>query len=184
MNDDCTNLLPLHRQRMLSREYFVRLGVVVAVLLTLLTLTALLLLIPTFIFLNGNATVKMARIANVDAVLSSADEEALSTHLAALSHNAAALAALGSVPSASSLIRTTLAIPRPGIILSGFVYTPATGKNQGTLSLSGTAATRTALRSYQIALQSSSFATAADLPVSAYAKDTNIDFTIAVTLVP
>jgi len=48
----------------------------------------------------------------------------------------------------------------------------------------GIAATRDALRNYQIALQNAAFARAADLPVSAYAKDSNISFNITITLKP
>jgi hypothetical protein len=58
------------------------------------------------------------------------------------------------------------------------------GKAPGTLSVSGIAVTRGALRAYQLALQSAPFAVAANLPVSAYAKDTDIAFTITVTLTP
>jgi hypothetical protein len=38
------------------------------------------------------------------------------------------------------------------------------------------------LRSYQLALQGASFARAVDLPVSAYAKDADIAFTVTITL--
>ena len=98
--------------------------------------------------------------------------------------DAAALNALADIPSASGIFRTVLAVSRPGITLSGFAYTPAGDKAPRVLILSGAAATRDALRSYQLALQGASFALSATLPVSAYAKDTDIAFAITVTLAP
>ena len=85
------------------------------------------------------------------------------------------------VPAA---VNATLAVPRPGVTLSSFTYVPAAGTNPGTLAISGRAATRDALRSYQLALQSAALARSAVLPVSAYAPDANIAFTVTVTLVP
>jgi len=52
------------------------------------------------------------------------------------------------------------------------------------LSVSGTAANREALRTYQLALQGAPFTLTAALPVSAYAKDSDIAFTITITLSP
>jgi hypothetical protein len=184
MENDLINLLPAERQRVLSREYFIRFGVMAAFLITLLVVAAGILLLPTYVFLVQSATAKQARLTNVEAILSSSNEAALSARLTALSNEAAQLIALGSAPSASDTIRTALAIPRPGIALSGFEYARAAGKVPGTLEISGVATTRDALRTYQLALQNSSFAAAADLPVSAYAKDANIIFTIVVTLAP
>lgn len=184
MDDERINLLPPERQRALSREYSLRLGAVIALLLTALALIAALLLAPTFLFLAKSAAAKGAHLANIEAILSPADEKALSAHLLALSNEAALLVALGSASSISATVRAALFVPRPGITLSGFVYTPVAEKNLGTLAVSGTAATRDALRNYQMALESTPFAVSADLPVSAYAKDADIAFTITMTLAP
>ena len=184
MRSELTNLLPLERRRALRRNYFLRLGVVALLFASALTLAAAVLLLPTYVFLANSYRAKEARLANVESTLSSSDETALSARLAALSSDAATLVALGNAPSASAIIRAALATSRPGVTLSSISYTPATGTAPGTLALSGTAASRDALRSYQLALQGASFALSADLPVSAYAKDTNIAFTVTVTLVP
>jgi hypothetical protein len=184
MDNELTNLLPPERQSALSREYLLRLGVVVAALITALTFAAALLLVPTYIFLGQSASAKATRLASIESVLSSSDEKTLSAQLAALASDAAALVELGNIPSASAILRTALAVPHPGITLSGLTYTPSEAKVPGTLAITGTAATRDALRTYQLAVQSASFAAAADLPVSAYAKDTDITFTITVTLTP
>lgn len=184
MDNSLINLLPPERQRALAKEYFVRLGVVAALLLTVLTIAAGILLLPTYVFLSQSAAAKRAQLTSVESVLSAADEENMSGRLAVLANEAARLVVLEKEPSASAVVRAVLNIPRPGVILSEFRYVRAEGKAPGTLAVSGTASTRDALRSYQLALRSTPFARTANLPVSAYAKDSNISFTVTLTLAP
>ncbi|MHB8660990.1 MAG: hypothetical protein ACYC75_03630 [Minisyncoccota bacterium] len=184
MRNELTNLLPLERQKALSRNYFLRLGVIGAVLLSMLTLIAALLLIPTYLLLVGSARAKEARLTTIESALSPTDEATLSAHLAALTNDATVLTALAQAPSMSGIIRDVLAVPHPGITLSDFTYVPAAKNAPATLAVSGTAVTRDMLRSYQLALQGAPFARAAALPVSAYAKDADIAFTITLTLAP
>ena len=184
MHNELTNLLSPERRRAFHREYFLRLGVVAALLASTLIVAAALLLLPTYVFLEKSFQTKEAHLASIESTLASVSEKKLSDRLAALSADAATLTAIANAPSASAIIRAVLATARPGVTLSSFDYTPAAPGSHGTLSISGTATTRDALRSYQLALQNAPFALAADLPVSAYAKDTNIAFTISVTLAP
>ena len=184
MHNELTNLLPEERQKALSRDYILRIGVITAMLATALTLSAGVLLVPTYVFLNGNVNAKRVSLAHIESTLSSADEVALQERLAALSMNAAALAALSDAPSVSALIRDALSVSHPGITLSRISFAPATEKGSGTMVVSGSAATRDALRSYQLALQGAQFARSAVLPVSAYAKDSDIAFAITITLAP
>jgi len=184
MSIDLTNLLPEARSALLRRVYFLRLGTLGLLLAVLLVASAAALLLPTNAFIGSEVHTKTAQLATINSGLTSADEVALSSRLASLSQDATILSSLASAPSATAIIRQALAVPGPGITLSSFSYTPGDGKNPGTLELGGTALTRDALRSYQLALQSAAFASKADLPVSAYAKDTDIDFTITVTLSP
>jgi len=184
MYNELTNLLPIENKRALSRGYRIRVGVVVVMLVTTLTLVAAVLLVPTYVLLNGNANAKKEHLAGITSTFTSAEEAALSARLAALASNAATLSALSKAPSISAIIREALSIGRPGITLSGFSYTPPSGKNERTLTISGSSETRDALRNYQFALQEAPFARSASLPVSAYAKDTDIAFVITVTLSP
>lgn len=148
----------------------------------MLIAVAAILLIPIYIFLVGTTQEKEDRLVHIEKSLSSADEVALSSRLAALSSDAAVLIALSKKRTASEQLRSILNIPRPGITLSSLTYTPAAKSN--TLLISGTAVTRDVLRQYQLSLQSMPSATSATLPVSVYAKDVNIPFTITVALVP
>jgi hypothetical protein len=185
MSNELTNLLPPSRQSSLAHEYYFRVGVVAIALVVILIGAAATLLIPTYVFLVGNEHAKEMRLANLKATPSSADEVALAARLSALSNESATITSLANMPSASKIVRAALTIPRSGITLSSFTYTPHTSaKSNGSLLLSGTAPTRELLRNYQLALQNASFAQSAELPVSAYAKDADIAFTITITLAP
>lgn len=177
-----TNLLPSAHRLRLVREYYFRLGAVMIALIIILIGAAGILLVPTYIFLVGTAQEKENRLAHINKTLSSADEAALSARLTALSNDATALIALSEKRTASEHVRSALNVPRPGVTLSSFTYTP--GTNSNTLLISGTAATRDVLRGYQLALEGMPPATSATLPVSVYAKDVNIPFTITVALAP
>lgn len=184
MRNELTNLLPFERQRALMRDYFLRTGVVGALLLSALVLVAAVLLLPTYQLLSQSMSAKQARLSTMESRFSSSSESTLSARLTALTEDTAILAKLADVPSVSTIIRDLLATPRPGIALSGLVYAAADQASSGTLAVSGTAKTRESLRNYQLALQGASFARAAALPVSAYAKDSDISFTISITLAP
>jgi len=184
MRNELTNLLPNERLRAIRLDYFIRLGVIAALIVTMLTSAAAILLLPTYIFLTASASSEKTRLANIESSLSSSNDVALSAQLTALSNSAKILSVLGSVRTVSEITRDVLVIPRPGITLSGLAYSPATSKSQNIFTISGISATRDALRSYQLALQSAPFVSSANLPVSVYAKDTNIAFTITITLAP
>lgn len=184
MYNGFTNLLPPERQRAFRRDYFIRLGVVVLELLTFLIIAATVLLLPAYLFLTKSANAENERLASIESSYASFGEATLTTQLTSLSNRVAVLTALSSSHSVSAIMNNVLAVSRPGIILSSFSYTSGTGKNPSTFAISGTAVTRDALRNYQLAIQVAPFARSANLPVSAYAKDADIAFTITITLAP
>lgn len=184
MHDVRTNLISTERQRAFSREYLTRLGIVIVMLVISLSAAGAILLLPAYVYLSTSVSAKQAHLASIQSTLSLGDEAALSKKLVALGNDSAALLALQNAPTASGLVRDFLAISRAGVTLSNIRYTPSKVGKAGTLEVSGNALTRDALRNYQIALQGAPFSRGADLPVSVYAKDSNIPFTITITLAP
>lgn len=182
MHKQLTNLLPLERQRQRVRGYYFRLGVIVVGACVVLIGAAGALLLPTYVYLVGSVNEKTVRLTHIQATLSSDDENNLSARLSALSRDAAALLALSKKSSVSAAMRLVLAVPAPGIALSSLSYTP--GNTSNAMLISGTAVSRDALRGYQLALQNTAGITSATLPVSVYAKDTDITFTITLMLAP
>lgn len=188
MRNELTNLLPQSRQRALAREYIVHLCATAALLGAALTLAAAVLLVPAYAFLGASVRAKEARLATITSELSVSDESALSSRLTELTDRVKKLSALAQAPSASATLRAILAANRTGITLTDITYTapPAPGAGGAVLSytVSGTARSREALRGYELALKALPFVRSADLPVSSYAKDTDIPFTIALTIAP
>ncbi|HVM59029.1 MAG TPA: hypothetical protein VMT80_01755 [Candidatus Paceibacterota bacterium] len=184
MRELLTDLLPPERHRQVTREERLRLGVVALALLILLVASASVLLVPTYTYLSATAQEKRARLASMDRVLTSAEEIDLSHRLDALTQDATSLRGLKDAPSASAIIRTVLLVPHPGISLSGVNYAAASGKTPASIALVGTASTRDALRKYEGALDGAPFSAKVDLPVSTFAQDANLAFTITVTLSP
>lgn len=180
--NNCTNLLPPARSRLVRRSYFLRLGVIASILGILLVAAAGVLLLPSYLYLAQTEQVKKEHLANAQAALKQLNGSQLVTRIDTLSKDAAAIKALGTAPSVSGVVRQILAVPQQGIVIANLTYSPASGKEPATLVIAGTASTREALHAYQLVLQSAPFATSADLPVSAYAQATNIPFTITVAL--
>jgi hypothetical protein len=182
MHNELTNLLPIERQKDLLREYFFRIGAVTIVSISLLALIASVLLIPTYIFLSEDVKAKKEQLEKIESQFSSPDEASFSSRLAALSNDAESLVALSNSKSVGTIVRSILAIPHPGISLLNFTYATPSGSNAKAMTISGVAATRSSLRNYQLSLQSDPSILSAVLPVSAYAKDADITFTITITL--
>jgi len=184
MYPELTTLLPQSRERTLRREYFLRLATLAVLGATALVFVATALLTPSYVYLLAQEKNKTDRLALVESTLVLADEAALSARLAALSTDATRLIALGETRAVIEQVRTVLDVPHDGVSIVNIVYAPSTQSKPGTIAISGTATTRNALRAYQIALAAAPFSSGADLPVSAYAKDADIPFTITVTFTP
>ena len=165
MPEELTNMLSKTRQVALVRDYYFRLGVVVVAVFISIGIVASILLVPTYLFLVRSGQAKESHLANIQSTLVSYKDDALSTNLNTLLKESDVITALSRMPSASAVMRLALALPHPGIALSGLTYTPALGKHPGVLALSGIAQTRDALQKYQLALQGSSFAVSAGLSV-------------------
>ena len=177
MHLETTNLLPEDRMRTLRREYFLRLVVVALILGAVVIALSACMLFPTHVFLDNEIAAKEQELRDVVNSTASADEMIFEARLKALSIQTSRITELSKTSSLSAGLAEVLALPHPGVILTGFTLTPA-GKNPRTIIVLGKAKSRDDLRNYQLALQSAPFIASANLPVSAYAKDTDIDFLI------
>jgi len=184
MRKNRLNLLPANRISVLIQDYFFRVGIVALVLSTVLVASAALLLVPTYSFSTTTLHTKEAYLSTIKSTQTSSNELALPVRVKQLSAAISVLTAVSSESSSSVTIRHVLAVSRPGAVLSGIAYDKDPKKKPGTVTITGMATTRDSLLNYQLALQNASFAQSVDLPVSSYAKDVDIPFTITVTLKP
>jgi len=180
MSLELTNLLPPERLRALRGLYFLRLATVAAVLLSGVALVHGVLLFPSYLYLHQQTREREASLAALSARLAGSEEQEVSARVAALTQDATHLARLASTPTASAAISAVLEIPRSGIRLTGFTFAPV--KDQAVaMTVSGVASSRESLRAYESALAAEPYVSSANLPISAYAKEAEIPFTISLT---
>jgi hypothetical protein len=182
MHSSLTNLLPSERLASLASSYYLRLGTLVALLVAALVIINSILLTPTFIYLYGEIELRDAELAELSRERAASGYEDLAARVATLSMRASALLELETVPKGSDAIRAILDLSHTGITLSSFAFSPS--RDGGSMALIGTAATRESLRDFDSALGGLPFVKATNLPLSAYAKERDISFSITLTLMP
>jgi len=181
MYRELTNLVPTERSRAFRQEYFRRLATVALVMLTVLIGIHAVLLAPSYIYFKEQVAAKRTQLALLEGSLTSAEEQEVGARLKSLEDDRNHLNRLASYPAFSTLMRALLEVPRSGIVLTNFSFAPGQGDAEARVMLSGVAETRTALREYNLALSSLPFVSKVDLPISTYAKETELPFTITIT---
>ncbi len=181
MSLDVINLLPPEKKRAFRRGYFLRLATTAVFLLAALVVVHGVLLLPSSIYLTMIRDARERELAAVEKSVA-ADTSVMSMRLAKLKQDAVYLSRLGEAPTASAAVQAVLLIPRQGIRITSMTFAPSTADAaDGVMTITGVSATREALRSYNLALSNAPFVSKADLPISAYAAEANIEFTITLT---
>ncbi len=171
------NLIPPEGQRIVRREYLARVGAVFSLLATGALLAGALLLLPTYILLThqlntttDQAAYPEAESGYAEATRSLADASRLAKRLEAADNSAAASEILAHIdagrPSAVALIGLTIN-QRP---------------DGAEIVARGTAETRESLRQFVDTLKRDAFFLDARVPVSDLARDTNLTFTLSLSL--
>lgn len=186
MNPNLINLLPKENVRLFRRAYFYRLATIAALSGTFIFLVSALLLFPSYLLTHNQVKLETAAVAELNKTINSSEGQASAARVTALRESIARLELLKTAPKGSALLRGILAVSHPGITLNSFNVTPPVQAVPGKVILSGTATTRDALRMYTVELGKLSYVSTVDLPISVYAKETDIPFTITLsgTLIP
>jgi len=179
MMRDQIDLLPEDRARALRQAYFVRLAVVGVFLLSGVAIVHGVLLLPSYLYLNHQVRERTIELERLSQGLAGSEEQEVSARVKSLSESAAHLARLSTTPKASAAIAAVIEVPRSGIRLTGFSYAPA--ETGAKMTVTGIASTREALRAFEQALRTQPYVESADLPISAYAKESEIPFVITLT---
>jgi len=180
MSHELTNLLPSEKRRAFTREYFMRLAVVLLSLLGAATLMGAAMLVPPYLAFSQELRVKEADLARLAALLDNAQEKEVGERLASLAADAEHLSRLEALPSVTGGLRAVLAVPDEGVSIAHIAFTPS-ASGAHTMTLSGTAATRGALQRYEQALAALPFVESTNLPISTYAKEVDLEFIITLT---
>lgn len=180
MEPELTNLLPEERTSALRQLYFLRLTVVSLIILAGVAVVHGVLLLPSYLYLRNQVTEREATLARLTTTLAGSEEQEIGMRVAALAADSAHLARLASVPKASAAVSAIIALPRQGIRLTGFSFAPE-AEGRAMMTVSGVASTRESLRRFEQLLAAEPYVAKADLPISAYAKESDIAFTITLT---
>lgn len=181
MSPELTNLLPEERARGLRSDYFYRLATIAFLIAAFTVALHGVFLLPAYLHVEKDLGERASELATLVAADES-ESPASATMLATLARQTNAIASLGTTTPQSALIAATLAVAHPSVKVTGIAASAKAGKNPATIAVSGIAATRDALRSYDLALGALPFAKSADLPVSVYAVESSIPFTITIRL--
>jgi hypothetical protein len=182
LSSELTNLLPRASVRGLRREYFVRLTTIALGLATIALVVHGVLLIPAYLYTHAEVVREQQELSAMTASASTQEERDINARIAAVKADISYLSRLSTQPTASAAVRAILDVPHPNVKLTGFTFAlPSTGTGSAQMTVSGTAANRDALRAYVASLGQQPYITKADLPISAYAKETNIEFTVTLT---
>lgn len=179
MLHNLTNFLPPDRLRTLRTEYLVRLATLTLLICAMLGAVHALLLFPTYKFVIDERAAFAAHLAEFSRTTDEAGRAAFDARMQS-AHQAAERLVATQAPGASDVLRALLEIPRPGVSLTGFTM-DTVSPTERRLRITGIASTRESLRQYHQSLSSLPNVTKTDLPLSAYAKETDIPFTIMLT---
>jgi hypothetical protein len=175
-----TNLLPEDRQKALTREYLLRLSTVTLFFVAVLLVIHAALLAPSYLYLTEEAKAREAHLSGVASSLATSEGNELGTRVSALTTKADALISLSSAPSAAEAVRRVLSVPLGGVRVHGIALTlPENGEGQ--MRIMGTAPTRDSLRQYFAALEKLPGVSHADLPLSVYAEERDLPFSITLS---
>jgi hypothetical protein len=179
MHLETLNLLPPERLRALRREYFTRLAALGVGALGIVGIGSGALLIPSYLYVHEQTRLAETQLAALAKSEDTTNDKETKQRLAALTEEAASLSRLATTTSAGGTLRAVLAVPRPGISLSGLTLTPSSGNIPGKVALRGIAASRGALQEYARVLGTLPFVKTVDLPISVYAQEADIPFSIS-----
>lgn len=178
MSAELTNFLPDDRKRAGRADYRYRLTALALAGLGILVVVHGILLIPSYMYLSDKADAERSRIAEFDAADAQSNGTGSASALAHAESDAGRLLAVASSTPASDLFRAVLAVPRSGITVVSFSYSAGVSPQ---MVITGIATTRDALRAYDLSLSALPYVKDASLPLSAFAKDSDIDFSITLT---
>jgi Tfp pilus assembly protein PilN len=173
------NLLPKEERRRGEREYILRITSVSLFLFLVLVLFGIVLLLPSYFFseLQGRSVKERSEL--ISRTISLREQDASSIILTATKQKVEELTRAQAQVSQITLIKTITGNLTPEVTISRFFYTRAESGN--TVKIFGNATSREALTMFLEKLKQEELFTRVDLPVSSFARDADIDFSITLS---
>lgn len=175
------NLLPDSRKKTLAQLYVLRVIVVAALLASGVLLIHAVLMMPSYLYLHQTAVERTLQLAGLGQELAGTEEQQVSARVKSLNDNATYLTQAATRTSVSKAVRAITEVPHPSVQIVGISFSAGQSGKPSTMTLTGKAVSREGLRAYVTALKALPYITTADLPISAYAKESDIDFIVTLT---
>ncbi len=182
MNRDLTNFLPEDKKRAFRQLYLARVMTALVSMLLVVLFAHIALMFPTYLYVRQEYDVKAKRLADIADTTEKSKQEEVSKRITSLHANLERLHGFLAQPHSMPMIKSILAISGKGIHITSI--SSSSGEPQATafsMRITGVADTREQLRAYQLSLSALPFVSSADLPLSAFAKEKDIPFSIAIT---
>lgn len=182
MSHDVINFLPEDKIQAFKRMYGARVLSAVALALVFVVAAHVALLAPAYVYIHETYTSAQMQLAALQNTDQKGDSNDMVDRVAAAHKNANTLKAFLDTPQSSTFIQALLGLPSDGISLGEIsVDIAETSGRALTMRVSGVASTREALRTYHLAVSGLPFVAQADMPLSVYARESDIPFSIAIT---
>jgi uncharacterized protein (UPF0333 family) len=173
------NLLPLIEKKFISAEYTRRKMTVVLAFLLFLIVIAAVFLVPSFIISQFRLSEVSQTVSALQANNSIQNQAALKDKIHMANKKVATLSMGTSSAPVTSVLEGIASEKTADIKITSFSLTR---EGAASLTLKGTAATRESLLSFANKLKADTAYKKVDLPISNFAKDENIGFTVTLTL--
>ena len=180
MNEELTNLLPSDRKKQLQKEYTKRLVTISVWAVSFLLITFTILQLPLLVFEIQDKQSNERELALLSAQLSNSGNTEASARLKVLNENLSYLSRLSTTTTGSEIVTSVTNAPHAGIHITGVSYSTPTKGVGGRVVLIGVATTRQTLQAYTDTLENL-LRISVDLPISAYAKESDIPFSITLS---
>src|SRR5690606_9691024 len=112
------------------------------------------------------------------ALLGSSEERSIAQRREQVEASARELSSVIASAEVTPALRAILSVPSEGVRVTGISAAPGASDADARMSVTGVASTREALRRYHSAVAALDFVKNADLPLSVYAAETELAFTI------
>jgi hypothetical protein len=173
------NLLPHEDKFFLKREFQTRVLVVILAFLLVTLLAGFLYLIPSFLLSKSKTVNALMKRKEMEKAIASETQDTIHTEVKKVREEIALLEPSPNSVSFSHFVQQVIADRAVGIAILSFSMQKS-GDGTGVLSVNGKAASRSALLSFIDRLKKEDGVTRVDSPVSNFAKNSDIDFSISI----
>lgn len=174
------NLLPPPVKASVIRAYYLRLGALTLLLISLALLVGGLLLLPSYFLAQASAENGERYLVALEETVGLKERAGAGATMSALAERVRILKEYAGTPMTTSLVDTVVGAKPKSVSINRISWEASTA----TVKVSGTAATRDALLAYVAALEESPLLSGVVLPLSQLASDRTIPFSISATYTP